>query len=153
MFGEVAKSRKKILTSKLQGYILDVYNIFGKTTFHNIVIWKSHINKGHGKDTKMIVQDWTWVLVCHLARYTKYNINKKDDFLFINIIKKFFVKYVCNIISLSISSLKIIYLYDFLIIMYITFTIIGKIANVDWIDHMHVDFTDILDLDCLGILY
>lgn len=55
------------------------------------------MNKDHGEDTKMIVQHWTSVPVCHLAYCTVNSINKKEDFLFINIMEIFSFKLAYNI--------------------------------------------------------
>jgi hypothetical protein len=80
------------------------------------------MNKDHGEDTKAIVQHWTSVPVCHLARYTIYSVSKKSDAIStVNIMESFFVKPVFNMISLCISGhKKKIYMDGFLIIMYIT---------------------------------
>jgi hypothetical protein len=92
--------------------VLNVYNLFLKPPFFfsfnvNIAVWQSHMNKDHGEDTKAIVQHWTSVPVCHLARYTIYSVSKKSDSIStINIMESFFVKPVFNMISLCISGHK-----------------------------------------------
>lgn len=62
----VAQFSKPVAVAILTDHVF--YYVFYKSAYFDSnlsVIWQSHMNKDHGEDTKVIVQHWTSVPVCH----------------------------------------------------------------------------------------